>query len=677
MKMIKFLTTLFLVLLIAQTALAGVHKNRRVIILGIDGLRPEMLEQYLTKPKYAKLRAQGFLANYLKKGRLTPQKTIAAFPSYTWPMWGVIYTGHFPGKHGIMGQTFLLRDKKRFFNVYRKFVDGPSSYGYVFDVKTGQAKLNKMINKLPRLLRGLAKKGVAWLEKVIAKKQEGFTFAKLLGGMIPRGHTAVNTFIQVPTVYDYARQAGLNTWNVYNFWHHRSAKPGVPEGFTRPSPNTLLKIGVSDMISEKLWGGTFEKIFRKILKWSKKLGKFLGPLVAPLRKLAAKAELLAPVSFLPEKYVNQVRGHVWFDQLAAAEAIKVFKKHGVPHVFNIYQNAPDSCAHYIKGDLTDIMINSLAFVDRNLKPVVAYLKKTKTFKDTLFVFVSDHGHTNLKKYHDDKTTAKLMKVGGMGKCDYIAGNNGSMSHIYLVSQKSSLPDFKALKCKKRGKGKTALTRAPGLAAQVAARLAKSAKKIPAGYAAIFARGADNRYRIYYARKGKKIFAYPKGLDIKAFERSAANKVVGLYDPAYRMRMMNNPDRSGDIILATAADEGYSYDQLPSTHGGMQYGDSIFTLTFFGPPVTRAGVKGNVKLRTAYQTDVAPSILSYLGINVGKKMTGRPLFNDQFKPLGLTKAAPRKLVKPVKKRVVRRIKKRTAKKGATKKGAARRGRKAKR
>jgi predicted AlkP superfamily phosphohydrolase/phosphomutase len=77
---------------------------RRVVVLGLDGLDPKLLEQYLAAgklPNFAKLRAQG---SYCRLGTTAPAMTPVA--------WSSFLTGCNPGKHAIF--DFLTRDPRTY-----------------------------------------------------------------------------------------------------------------------------------------------------------------------------------------------------------------------------------------------------------------------------------------------------------------------------------------------------------------------------------------------------------------------------------------------------------------------------------------------------------------------------------------------------------------------------------
>ncbi|MBI3073752.1 MAG: alkaline phosphatase family protein [Deltaproteobacteria bacterium] len=620
----------------ANTADAAVRSDRRVVILGIDGLKPQNLHRYLTDPKYAELREGGFLAKMLspEQGTLTPEKTTAIFPSYTWPAWATIFTGHFPGKHGIFGQEFLARDRNDVCSPYPNIVYGQRAYGYDYDLAVGRAKLESIVEKFG-FAKSLARKAIRELEGLLAKAVPGFTFDRMLSDLKPVGHSMATDFLLVNTVYDWARDRGLSTHNVFNFYHHKKAPSGVPEGFSRPDKETLLRIGIGDQLGDKLAEGDFEKALRVIDRLGDNARKHLDPILGPLRRYRTGHPLRA-IGFMPEKYVNRNRGHIYFDQVAADKALAVVKR-GLPHILNIYQSAVDACSHWAEGQNPDKQATCLGFVDRNLKPVIDAIKSDPAYKNTMFVIVSDHGHSTIKNAVKSAVTRELLTSTGMvsDACEYYEARNGNMSHIYFVSKKTSVARWKGLACGKSS-GPTALTKAPDFAVRVAKKIAEQTRSTGREHiAGLFARQGTGDYKLYLAHRNGQWFRYPNGIALDAFEASAANKVVGFVGLARRVGEFNNPNRSGDIVIATNAEDGWSFDDLESSHGGLLPKDSSFSLTFFGPAVNRvrdADGKASVVLRAAWQADFAPTVLRFLGIDTGDKMTGRALFDEELNPL---------------------------------------------
>jgi predicted AlkP superfamily pyrophosphatase or phosphodiesterase len=644
--------------LAASVATAAPRTERRVVILAIDGLRPDHLKTYLSDPAYAGLRKQGFLADLLGPGRtrLSPEgldRAIATFPSYTWPAWGTVFTGHFPDRHGVFGQTFLLRDGRgwsgrergQFFNADRAFTDGPHAYGYDID-ETGKKKIDALLKRVWRPLRSLARKGLGKIEDYLRGKvgERTFTLERVLAGLRSAGKSAVTEFLKVPTLYDAALEAGLKVHVVFQFYHPKSRNADDAETYSRPDKETLTRIGFGDKLGAKFAGSGLERVIRAVQQGLKTLGKadLLDPVVAPLRR-SIEGPLLGDPA-LPDTFLNQVRGHIYHDQKAARVALDlVRRRRDIPHIFTLYQSGVDECSHKIAGDadrLPDVQARCLGFVDRNLKPVVDAIRRTPAWKDTLFILASDHGHTRGHRAADPKhriaeaEIEEMLRIVGVGRCQAVHARSGHMANLYLMPNRRVLAAFSDEKECQRASGKEPLAFPGDRAAEAASALARRPQAIPRGIIGIFAR-KGGRYRIYFARRyaaGKEgsAQAYPEGMDLEAFAKSPAGRTVGFIALARRLEGTNDPDRSGDLIIVTDPEAKFSFSSSPGTHGGLLAEDSWAALTFFGPAADKAA-RGTVKLRRALQIDAAPSILRFLGVDPGK-MSGRALFDEALKPV---------------------------------------------
>lgn len=94
------------------------HPIEHVVILAIDGLEQDTLVRYLMRnpPRKpgglhdllgARVDASGLV---LTKG-IAVQEATTVFPSYTYAAWTSMFTGVFPGAHGITGNSLFFRDR--------------------------------------------------------------------------------------------------------------------------------------------------------------------------------------------------------------------------------------------------------------------------------------------------------------------------------------------------------------------------------------------------------------------------------------------------------------------------------------------------------------------------------------------------------------------------------------
>lgn len=86
--------------LLAGTAAAQPHKDRSVILISLDGLAGFYLDDPKAElPTLRKLAEEGARASGM----------VCSFPTVTWPNHTTLVTGVKPGKHGVIGNSYLER----------------------------------------------------------------------------------------------------------------------------------------------------------------------------------------------------------------------------------------------------------------------------------------------------------------------------------------------------------------------------------------------------------------------------------------------------------------------------------------------------------------------------------------------------------------------------------------
>ena len=89
-----------------------------VVVIAIDGLKQDTLFSYLRKPDSQRpgglydlfgVRSDG-PGMVLTKG-VAVQDAVTVFPSFTYPSWTSMFTGVYPGAHGITGNNLFFRDR--------------------------------------------------------------------------------------------------------------------------------------------------------------------------------------------------------------------------------------------------------------------------------------------------------------------------------------------------------------------------------------------------------------------------------------------------------------------------------------------------------------------------------------------------------------------------------------
>ncbi len=111
---------------VLQGSLNG-HPIEHVVIFAIDGLEHETLIKYLMQnPPRRPGGLHDLLGVRVDAGGLRLTKAIAVqqpttvFPSYTYPAWTSMFTGLFPGAHGITGNSLFFRERElaRYYTEY-------------------------------------------------------------------------------------------------------------------------------------------------------------------------------------------------------------------------------------------------------------------------------------------------------------------------------------------------------------------------------------------------------------------------------------------------------------------------------------------------------------------------------------------------------------------------------
>jgi len=103
------------------------HPVEHVVILAIDGLEQDTLFKYLMQNPPRKpgglhdlLGARGDASGLVLTKGIAVQEPTTVFPSYTYAAWTSMFTGVFPGAHGITGNSLFFRDREiaRYYTEY-------------------------------------------------------------------------------------------------------------------------------------------------------------------------------------------------------------------------------------------------------------------------------------------------------------------------------------------------------------------------------------------------------------------------------------------------------------------------------------------------------------------------------------------------------------------------------
>ena len=127
-------------------------KVKKIVIVGLDGLDPELADHFMKQgklPNFSKLREQG---------SFRPLKT--TFPSISPVAWSSFQTGVNPGKHNIF--DFLTRDKKTYYPVLSSaFIGGASKFLKIgsFEIPLGKPNI-KLLRKSKPFWKLLGDQGI-------------------------------------------------------------------------------------------------------------------------------------------------------------------------------------------------------------------------------------------------------------------------------------------------------------------------------------------------------------------------------------------------------------------------------------------------------------------------------------------------------------------------------------
>lgn len=105
----------------------NLHRIDHVIIIAIDGLKQDTLLAYLQRTGERRkgglhdlLGVQNNDAGIVLTKGIAVQQAVTVFPSFTYPSWTSMFTGLYPGAHGIAGNNLFFRDREiaRYYTEY-------------------------------------------------------------------------------------------------------------------------------------------------------------------------------------------------------------------------------------------------------------------------------------------------------------------------------------------------------------------------------------------------------------------------------------------------------------------------------------------------------------------------------------------------------------------------------
>lgn len=573
--------------------------DRYVIILAIDSLRADIFEKYAFKgegnpPSNSILRELSKPDGKYNK-HLKVKITKAVFPTYTFAAWASVFTGTYPGKHGIQGQNFYIRDwgKARAYDAGGDIwdmlaCDIPDSVRiYGWDINCGE--LYKAFTAMSISIGaglgsgsileiyGLVKVGTTindFLEKLPNPCITVWVPGPFAGIPFPTKFCLVDFYasggiqngdLLKQTLYDYAKANDLNTYNIHNMYNRSNLDQSgnhVPWG-------NIYGGGLKDM--DQFWGRpTYDETRNAVV--------------------------------LPDHEDFQI-----MDKAVVPKAISYIKSNGMPHVLTMYFACVDGESHQFKWfkypSLTQAQFTALRKVDLWLIDFMKFFKTRPEYDKTVFLLIADHGQIALESSFSHSLPGDK----------YMIKTNGYMAHVYIKNSKT-------------GSWKDLPT--PQDFDEFMNKVLPDPKYMPSFKDIQIALGRDPRVGYYqaYSWNGKSWDILPLDkLEDSPYEYPGSEE---------RIPGVNNLNRSGDVIIQPA--EGVGFTGSPSTHGGLQYSNTIVPLCIFGEPVTKSQDFSNANgpwiLCGASHVDITPTVLNIFNLYEKYKgnFDGKPMMNKDFR-----------------------------------------------
>jgi predicted AlkP superfamily pyrophosphatase or phosphodiesterase len=278
---------------------------------------------------------------------------LAAYPSFTFPSHGTMYTGIGPGRHGIAGHTFMVRDAP------------PEWDRHSWD-------------SLPRALalQGYCTDADSSGEALADYLWGGFDTVD--GNSCRNRNRGIVSDLRVANMFEHAHGGGLRSCSIHSFYHG-ALRPWDNEGWdqwVRYSPRELRSI--KDVCSDEDLD-QYETVDHGALAKADLLLQFMPSKIQTISPDAIPASIVDST--------NRMTGERNPGWTIRGEA----HPDGIPDLVAIYLASADNASH-ING-IRD-QETYLAWFDHRLGRFVRELKRAdpETFENTVFAFVADHGH---------------------------------------------------------------------------------------------------------------------------------------------------------------------------------------------------------------------------------------------------------------------------------------------
>ncbi|MGB7963656.1 MAG: alkaline phosphatase family protein [Propionicimonas sp.] len=630
--------------------------TRRIIVLDLDGLRWDTFQAHLkraaaagatTLTTYPFVLPQGasddtVLGDDARRlhsafaelclgpgnGMADVRLALTSYPSFTFPSHATMYTGTWPGRHGIAGHSFIVRDAApewdrhswdslpRAIAVEGFCTDETGSWGAFWDWAWGgfdQVSADSCTNRN----RGLV------------------------------------SDLRVPTLYDAAQEAGLRTCSIHTLYHGAD-RPWETEGRDQWWHYDAVELRSYKDVCSDDDVDQLQSIDHAALAKASLLLRFRPSTV---RVLPPSNQLVPTVGQTADTLDGNPRGG-WS---ATGEA----HPDGIPDLITLYLASVDHASHV---DGVRNQATYLAWIDHRLARLVRDLKAADPdlWDQTIFALVADHGHSpvtaapdtqGLPESNEQVVREELLRIllgdgPGQTLIDQLHALDAYASYNSLLDQ-AVRGDLHAWA---EAMNLYVYIREPDRFAplDVARRLlARAMRTEPYGALVLvgqeyqfLARGEIRPVPLTSAAARTVIVpqldAPPSATaDIDAVSLTAADataegdlrdrlntaEAYDLLHIAERVAGFNPQGNRSmpDVILLAPAQR--SFTSSPSTHGSYAYPTSRIPMAFFGPGMP----EGRVTIEQASMVDFAPTILSLLGVEPTPDMAGTALLTGDGRP----------------------------------------------
>ena len=638
------------------------HPARRVVLLDIDGLRWDTFQAHLVKVRDA---GASTTAGYrfelgdgasddtilgdggqqlnsafaelcfgAGNGMVDVRLALAGYPSFTFPSHASMYTGTWPGRHGVTGNTFLVRDAPPEWDLHawESMPRAASLQGYCTDA-SGDFDVF-----LDYIWGGLDEVG-----------EDGCVGRQL--GLV--------SDLRVPTLFDRVHDAGLRSTSINSFYH------GAREPWTALGRDRWWHFDRSELRSIKDICSDADVDQYEFIDHS---ALVKARLALRFRPSSVRVRSTTP---LPVGAAASGLSGDWTPQLTITGDAH---PDGIPDLLGIYLASIDEASHV---DGRRNQATYLAWFDHRLAGFVRDLRSADpdVWDRTVFALVADHGHASIATAGDTSgLPASNAQVVREELVRIILGDQPGddlIDQLHQVGDQYGLyGDLLVSVLKTRAHAwEEAMNlyvylREPATVdpVQTASRLLSRAMRTePYGALVLvgdeyqfLARGEARVVPLTSAAARRVIVPQldppPRATaDIAAVSLSpadviaetqlrdllasdAAYDVLRVADRVAGLNPLGNRSMPDVILLAPA---GRSFTSPKSNHGSFDHSTGRIPMVFFGPGMP----EGRVTLTEARMVDFAPTVLSLLGVGA-RDMDGAALLDLDGHPTRTPSVAPR-------------------------------------